>query len=48
MSGVVAELPIAEAPRRTFDPSSAIFVVISAALGGLVLLPLFWLARYSL
>jgi iron(III) transport system permease protein len=48
MSGVVADLPIAAAPRRTFDPSSAIFVVISAALGGLVLLPLFWLARYSL
>ena len=48
MSSVVADLPIAETPRRTIDPSSAIFVVISAALGVLVLLPLFWLARYSL
>ncbi|RFB79783.1 ABC transporter permease [Methylovirgula sp. 4M-Z18] len=48
MSSATMDLPVRKPTRRLADPSTVVFVVIAVVLGVLVLLPLFWLARYSL
>ena len=48
MSATISTIPMATRRGASFDPSWLIFVVLTLALVLLVVLPLFWLAYYSL